>query len=161
MNILLFKKVSLHFLRVRKWGWYMYYSVNAEVRRYLLGTGTLLLLCGSQGLSSGHQAWQQFLYLQSFLTSPEYFKRWLKSWGIITPTWSTAKTDFRAQGQHDVKALHPQHTWSNSATTPSRSIHSADKIETFVLSFLGGIMTFLWICSNTARFSIWNKERKK
>lgn len=136
MNILLFKKVSLYFLRVRKWGWYMYYSVNVGARRYLLGTGTLLLLCGSQGLNSGHQAWQQFLYLQNFLTSPEYFKRWLKSWGMITPTWPTAETDFRVQGQHEGKALHPQHTWSHCRQNTN-----------ICAFFSGGIMSFLWICS--------------
>lgn len=150
MNILLFKKVSLYFLRVRKWGWDMYYSVTVEVRRYLLGAGALLLLCGSQGLNSGHQAWQQFLYLQSFLTSPEYFKRWLKSWGMITSTGPTAETDFRVQGQHDGKALHPQHTWSNCRQNIN-----------ICAFFSGRIMSFLWICSNTARFSIWNKEREE
>lgn len=37
----------------------MCHSTHVEAREHTCGVGTLLLLCGSQGLNSGHRAWQQ------------------------------------------------------------------------------------------------------
>lgn len=46
---------------------------DVEVRRQLPGVGSLLTLCGPQGLNSGHQAWPQEPLLPSRHTDPGVF----------------------------------------------------------------------------------------
>lgn len=48
----------------------MCHCVPVEVRGKLLGTGSLFLPCGSQGLNSGCQAGQQDLYRLNCLGGP-------------------------------------------------------------------------------------------
>lgn len=50
--------------------WHVSHKAGMEVKGPCTGVHSLLLLCRFQGLNSGHQAWQQALYLLMHHTDP-------------------------------------------------------------------------------------------
>lgn len=64
--------------------WHVSHKAGMEVKGHRTGVHSLLLLCRFQGLNSGHQAWQQALYL--WCTILTLFTLHMKSVWICRPT---------------------------------------------------------------------------